>query len=475
MNKTSIVWFNKDLRLKDNPALWTAIQSSQQIIPLFILDDSLKEMGGAQKWWLHHSLQALDQELQKRGSRLILRKGPAEDVIKSLGQVTPIHQIHWNRSYTADEIAQTERVENFCQVHGIQGLSHKGNLLFEPDTIKTLKGGSFSVYTPFWNTVQKLSVNKLHPTPEALPPMPPLNSEDLMSWELTSGSWSQKFQGVWAVGEVAAQDKLRVFLEESVEQYHVGRNVPGRFGTSRLSPHLHFGEISARDVWDQTMMASQMSPSGLSEGYVTYLKEIVWREFCAHLLFHNPRIAEQNFRVDFDGFPWGHDAAHLAAWQKGTTGYPLVDAGMRELWATGWMHNRVRMIVASFLTKNLFIHWRDGEKWFWDTLLDADQASNAANWQWVAGCGADAAPYFRIFNPILQSEKFDAKGDYIRQWIPELSKLSDKQIHAPYLLNSTDLPRAGVVLGKTYPFPIVDLKKSRDRALAQFKEWRHKP
>lgn len=468
MIKTTIVWFKKDLRLKDNSALIQAIASGHQVLPLFILDDQLKPLGAAQEWWLYHSLQSLDKDLRALGLRLILRRGPAEDVIRQLATGLNIDQIHWARAYTPDAIRQEQRVQTCCRDLGINSVVHKGSVLFEPHEIQTLKAGTFSVYTPFWNALQKQRIEKALPAPTQMPACPPVESDVLEDWNLTK-PWSHKLNGLWQVGEQAAQDKLDAFLEGPIEQYDVMRDYPGVQGTSSLSPHLHFGEISPRDIWNQVILKREMSP--VSDGYTTYLKEIVWREFSYHLLFHNPRILKENFRTDFDGFPWGQNEAHLRAWQKGLTGYPLVDAGMRQLWATGTMHNRVRMIVASFLTKNLMIDWRAGEEWFWNTLLDADQASNAANWQWVAGCGADAAPYFRVFNPLLQSVKFDAKGDYIRQWVPELARLSHKNIHAPFELDPWVLAQSGVKLGDTYPNPIVDLKATRDRALATYKAW----
>ncbi len=426
-------------------------------------------MGGAQKWWLHHSLVELSESLIQRGSSLILRNGTPEAIISDIARTIQIDQIHWNQCYTPDVISRDQKFIQFCDQLGIQTNVHKGNLLFDPSDISTLKGEHYSVYTPFWNAIQKLQVEPNKPSPATLPPCPEMVSDNLSDWKLLpqANGWSENFKDWWRAGETAAQERLDLFLDESIDTYHKGRDLPGIDGTSCLSPYLHFGEISVRDVWHKVSLKRELT--GLSDGCTTFLKELVWREFCAYLLFHNPRILNQNFRKEFDSFPWVQDSNHLQAWQKGKTGYPIIDAGMRQLWATGWMHNRVRMIVASFLTKNLLIHWRQGEEWFWDTLLDADQASNSANWQWVAGSGADAAPYFRIFNPILQSEKFDAKGDYIRRWVPELSHLSDKHIHAPFSQDPMVLKQGGVTLGQTYPFPIVDLSVTRARALAAYK------
>jgi deoxyribodipyrimidine photo-lyase len=469
--KTTILWFNRDLRLRDNCALMAAICSGHPIMPLFVLDEKNISLGAAQRWWLHQSLIQLDRDLSKLGSRLVLRRGEVVEVLKLLAKETDIDQILWNRNYTPEAMVQEADIQSYAHQNHIKAVCHKGYLLFEPDEIKTLNGKPFSVYTPFWNALQKHKVEKPIAKPSNLLACLDIQSDALSDWGLIAHGWSDKFDDVWQVGEQAARDKLEKFLDEDIETYDVGRNIPGLQATSMLSPYLHFGQISPRDLWHQVVQQREMSQSAKSEGYTTFLKEVVWREFCSHLLFHNPQILDKNFRSEFDGFPWLENQDHLMAWQKGLTGYPIIDAGMRQLWATGWMHNRVRMIVASFLTKNLLIDWRDGERWFWDTLLDADQASNSVNWQWVAGSGADAAPYFRIFNPTLQSEKFDPHGNYIRQWVPELRQLSDKNIHAPYDLDPWALSLAGIELGVTYPSPIVDLKATRTRALAVYKLW----
>lgn len=467
MDKVIIVWFNKDLRLKDHLALNAAVQSGYLILPLYIYDPSIKQLGGAQKWWLHHSLNALNQGLTKLGSRLILRKGKACDVFKALSAEVDIAGIYWHTTYTSDLIHQTDTIIEFCKENQIEAKRYQGNLLLEPHQIQTLKGGSFSVYTPFWNALQKCPIAKPLAKPKFLSGCPDVQSDKLEEWHLKE-FWSEKFEGLWQPGEATALEMLHDFIDGPVEAYNIMRDFPGKEGTSQLSPYLHFGEISCRDIWHQVLVKREFASNGSTEGYTTFLKEIVWREFCAHLLFHNPIITKDNFRKEFDEFPWAHNQDFLTAWQQGKTGYPIIDAGMRQLWATGVMHNRVRMIVASFLTKNLLIDWRHGEAWFWDTLLDADQASNAANWQWVAGCGADAAPYFRIFNPVLQSEKFDRAGEYIRTWVPELKLMPDKYIHAPYEADPYILSKAGVT---TYPRPIVDLKATRDRALSLYKTW----
>lgn len=470
MKKTTIVWFKKDLRLKDNQALLFANQTENNVLPVYILDETIKNMGGASKWWLHHSLVRLNADLQSVGSRLILRRGPVRDVMRALCAETSVDSITWLKAYTPDARIQEEEVTRFCQESNIRCQPFKGNVLFEPGEIMTQKDTYFSVYTPFWNALSKKTVDNVLPKITRLNSCPEVMSEDVNSWGLLE-PWSGKLDAHWRVGEAYAQDQLRYFLDQHAGQYNTARDIPGVPGTSMLSPYLHFGQLSVRDIWHQAVIQQHIDSAVSSTGLTTYLKELVWREFSYHLYTHQPRIQTENFRQDFDGFPWLQDSPYLSQWKQGQTGYPIVDAGMRQLWQTGWMHNRVRMVVASFLTKNMLVDWRVGEAWFWDTLVDADQASNCANWQWVAGCGADASPYFRIFNPVLQGSKFDASGRYIRQWVPELARLPDKFIHAPFEQDPWVLSQFGVTLGKTYPAPILELSETRNRALSVLKQW----
>ncbi|MEQ1652895.1 MAG: deoxyribodipyrimidine photo-lyase, partial [Hyphomicrobium sp.] len=345
------------------------------------------------------------------------------------------------------------------------------NLLREPEEVRTKTGDVYKVYTPFWKALSAdfTPAKPLHAPKSLTVPKSPPKSDTLASWELhpKKPDWSRGFDEHWQPGETGAHEKLQTFLGDALAAYAEDRNRPDRPGTSRLSPHLHFGEITPAQCWVAAEHAAAAMP-GADKGRETFLKEIVWREFAYTLLYYWPDLPEQPFRKDFAAFPWKNDAKLLRAWQKGMTGYPVVDAGMRELWHTGYMHNRVRMIVASFLIKHLLIPWQQGEAWFWDTLVDADLANNAASWQWVAGSGADAAPYFRIFNPVTQGEKFDPDGVYVRRWVPELKDLSNDALHAPWTAPALTLAAAGVILGKTYPHPIVDHAAARERALAAY-------
>jgi len=467
-----IVWFRQDLRLADNPALQAAAASGAPIIPVYILDDDAPgdwKPGGASRWWLHHSLKALSEDLQELNGRLIFMKGAAQAQLETLIKETDAQAVYWNRLYEPWARDRDERIKSALKDDGIKARSFNGSLIVEPWDIATKTGNPYKVFTPFWKTL-KSDHAPAEPTgrPEA-----PVFSEykgglSLEAFELlpTQPDWSGGIKARWTPGETAAHGRLGQFLKQAVTDYPDRRNLPGENGTSRLSPHLHLGEISPRQVWH----AVKQSDHARTDGADTYLSEIAWREFSYNLLYHFPDLPDANFQSKFDAFEWDDNAEALKAWQRGRTGYPIVDAGMRELWSTGWMHNRVRMIVASFLIKDLFIHWREGEAWFWDTLVDADLASNSASWQWTAGSGADAAPYFRVFNPVGQSEKFDPKGDYLRKWIPELADLPNKVIHAPWTADKTVLSRAGVTLGETYPKPIVDHGDARKRALAAFEK-----
>jgi len=451
--KPVIVWFRQDLRLADNPALHAAAASGTPLICLFVLDDTSPgdwTWGGASRWWLHHSLTALDNSLD---GKLVLRRGDSAKVLKSLVKDTGADTVMWNRCYEPFAVERDTALKVELVKDGVTVQSFNGALLHEPWALKTKTGNKpFRVFTPFWKSMRALDVAKPLPAPGKLRHHK-IESDRLKDWKLlpTRPDWSKGFD--WTPGEKAAHDALYDFLGD-VGDYGTARDLPDRDGTSRLSPHLHWGEISTRQTWHAVRARSH------SHGSETFLKELGWREFCGQLLFHNPGLPTQPLDQRFAKFPWRKSQKDFDAWTRGQTGIPIVDAGMRQLWQTGWMHNRVRMIVASLLIKHLRIHWRDGEAWFWDTLVDADLASNSANWQWVAGCGADAAPFFRIFNPVLQGKKFDPRGVYVRRFVPELKDVPDRFVHEPW-----DAPQRPA----NYPKPIVDLAAGRMRALQAFR------
>lgn len=461
----AIVWFREDLRLADNPALRAAVDSGRPILCIYILDeesDGLRKLGGASRWWLHHSLAALDQSLRKIGGRLDIFRGPAQRILQRLVEEAGAGALFWNRRYDKAGIAVDTAIKaEFGDRLKIE--SFNGKLLAEPWTIRNKSGHPFRVFSPFWRTVLAGPEPEAPlPAPRALKAAPaPASAIELDALKLlpTKPDWAGGLRDAWTPGEKAAAARLADFLDDRVRDYADRRDIPGVEGTSMLSPHLAFGEISPRQIWAATRHAAA-SDAKKQRGCDKFLSEVGWREFSYHLLFHNPDLAQKNFDARFDRFEWDRpDEKILAAWRTGKTGYPIVDAGMRELWATGYMHNRVRMVVASFLVKHLLIDWRTGEDWFWDTLCDADPANNAASWQWVAGCGADAAPYFRVFNPVLQGEKFDSDGAYVRRWCPELADVPDRFVHKPW--EAPKPPRA-------YPAPIVDHAQARERALAAF-------
>ena len=459
----SIVWFRSDLRLSDNPALIKALGSGDAVVPVFVLDvetEGVRAPGAASRWWLHYSLQSLDASLRGLGSRLVLRRGPAEKVLAELAEECGAKAIFWNRVYDQGSRDRDGRLKKLFSERGVTAESFKANLLFEPWEISTQSGAPFKVFTPFWRACRMLPppatplpAPKTLPAPETWPAGDPL-----AAWRLlpTSPDWAGGLRATWTPGEDGAKQRLSHFVDETLADYRRARDLPGVKGTSRLSPHLAFGEIGPRQIWQAAMTR------GASAASEKFLSEVGWREFAYNLLFHNGDLAQRNFRPEFDAFPWADPDETLDAWQRGRTGYPIVDAGMRELWTTGWMHNRVRMIVASFLTKDLLIDWRAGERWFWNTLVDADLANNATGWQWVAGSGADAAPYFRVFNPVLQGEKFDPDGDYVRHWVPELASLPNATIHRPW---AAPVPPPA----NDYPERIVEHGAARDRALAAFR------
>ncbi len=454
-----IVWFRQDLRLADNPALTHAVATGAPVLALYVLDDETPgdwRLGGASRWWLHESLQALSGDLAEIGGSLILRRGAAASVVAALAREIGATAVFWNRCYEPYAVERDKRLKADLTGAGLVAASFNASLLTEPWEVRTGAGTPFKVYTPFWRALRALpDSGKPLPAPKRVTPFPgEVATDRLADWGLLphEPDWAGGLRETWTPGEAGARRRLTRFLKH-LEGYRAARDRPDDAdGTSRLSPHLHFGEISPRQV----RHAVQTGEHG-GDGD-KFLSELGWREFSYHLLFHNPALPEAPLDAKFARFPWTGSAEMFKAWGKGRTGYPIVDAGMRQLWHTGYMHNRVRMIAASFLIKHLGIDWRRGEAWFWDTLVDADLANNAASWQWVAGCGADAAPFFRIFNPVLQGEKFDPDGAYVRRWVPELAGLPDKFIHKPWLAPP-----------KNYPEPIVDLAEGRERALAAFK------
>lgn len=466
-----IVWLRDDLRLADHPALHAAAKTGAPVICLYVLDETAgRPLGGATRWWLAQSLRALEKSLTAIGGALTLRKGAAAKVIPDLARDSAAGAVYWNEIAQAPHQAVETQIEASLAKRGVESQRFPGDLLVPPTAIRNKEGRGLRVFTPFWRRVLAMGdPPKPLPPPKTLRAAPPLASDVLESYGLEPSrpDWAGGLRDHWTPGEVAARVRLRDFLKTTVHGYAADRDRPDRPGTSGLSPHLRFGEISPRQVWHAARFAADAEPR-LAPGIDKFLSELGWREFCRHLLFDIPSLANQNLQDGFDAFPWKHDAAALTAWQRGRTGYPIVDAGLRELWHTGVMHNRVRMVVASFLVKHLLIDWREGEAWFWDTLVDADAGSNPANWQWVAGCGADAAPYFRVFNPVLQGEKFDPDGAYVGRWVPELKALPPKLIHQPWRATPIELASAGVELGKTYPEPIVDHARGRERALAAY-------
>ena len=470
MTSPIILWLRQDLRLIDHPALCAAAEQGP-ILFLYVLDDETPgewRLGGASRWWLHRSLESLGKPVP-----LVLRRGKADDVIAQVLVETGARAVHFTRDYAPWSDGLERRVKAACDEAGATCHRHKGFLLHEPEAIRTGQGEPYKVYTPFSKACLATGEpREPRPAPKFKCWDGEVSSDALADWELLpqKPNWAEQIETAWSPGEAGARQRLAGFIDDGLEFYADDRDRPNRDVTSRLSPHLHFGEISPVQCWHAVRAAQAKANGKLDRAVEKFLKEVLWREFSYHLLHHWPTLPEKPFRPEFANFPWSDNPDALAVWQKGRTGYPIVDAGMRELWATGIMHNRVRMIVASFLIKDLLIPWVDGERWFWDTLVDADIGNNAASWQWVAGCGADAAPYFRIFNPVLQGEKFDTKGDYVRKWVPELAKLPAEHIHLPWAAPSSVLKAAGVELGNNYPHPVVDHARARDRALAAYQE-----
>jgi deoxyribodipyrimidine photo-lyase len=443
MGSPSIVWLRDDLRLADNPALTAAAERGEPVVLVYLLDEEspgVRPLGAASKWWLHNSLASF-------GAPLVLRRGAAEEMIPALVEEVGAGALFWNRRYGAAREIDT-RLKARMREQELDVRSFHASLLVEPWTLSTGSGGPYRVFTPFWKAARELTFRDPLPVPEALDGLVSTSStsESLDSWQLlpTRPDWAAGLREAWHPGEKGAHDQLESFVDERLESYH-RRDEPALDATSRLSPHLRFGELSPFQVWER--LHGHMSAAARKNA-PKFLSELGWREFNWSILYSAPELAEKNYRSAFDAFPWSEpDPEELAAWKQGRTGIPLVDAGMRELWQTGVMHNRIRMVVASFLIKNLLIDWRVGEKWFWDTLVDADEANNPGNWQWVAGSGADAAPYFRVFNPELQREKFDRGDRYVKRWVPEYGS-------------------------PEYPEPIVDLAATRKEALAAYEHVR---
>jgi len=466
----AIVWFRNDLRLADNPALLAALDEGYTPIPVvFHAPDEEGEWapGAASRAWLHRSLQSLDADLQHLGSRLLLRRGPVAQGLQALVAQSGAEAVFWNRKYEPATQPRDAAIKQQLKAQGLRVESFNAALMFEPWALATQQGGPYKVFTPFWrNAMTRLPVPSLVASPPTLPKVPEnLDSESLQALELQPAKpWDQAFWKTWQPGETGAHEALDVFIDGALRGYHRDRDRPDRIGTSRMSPHLHFGEIAP---WRIVAMLEQARNAGNGADMDAYIRELGWREFAYHLLHHFPHTTTQNLNPRFEQFQWA-DAppAQMQAWQRGCTGVPIVDAGLRELWATGFMHNRVRMIVASYFTKHMRMHWLQGARWFWDTLVDADLANNTLGWQWVAGTGADASPYFRVFNPVTQAQKFDPQGQYIAQWVPELAPLPLPARFAPWL--HADVARR---LAPLYPaHPIVDLAQGRDAALAAYKQ-----
>lgn len=475
----SLVWFRQDLRLEDNPALQHAVEHDGPVACLYILDTEAEkpwQPGGASRWWLHYALKNLRDELRANGSDLYLFHGDTADILPELADVLKARLVSWNRRYEPHIIERDKTLKaRLCDL-GLTATSHNAALLFEPWEIANKSDEPYQVFTPFW----KQCLTKTMPEPVetdlialkqlALPDearkVLESKATDLESLDLLPEiSWDTDFYEAWEPTTAGAQKRLDGFLTDSVKAYKEDRNRPDMDRTSALSPYLHHGQIGPRQI------VAAVTACGIQNaGTKHFLSEIGWREFSYHMLFHFPKTPQHPLRDNFAEFPWQLDAATLRAWQKGQTGYPIVDAGMRQLWAIGWMHNRVRMNVASLLVKHLQQPWQEGARWFWDTLVDADLASNTQGWQWTAGCGADAAPYFRIFNPMIQGAKFDPNGDYVRKWVPELAKLPTKHIHAPWEAPESVLQDSGITLGETYPYPLIDHSEGRQRALDAYEK-----
>jgi len=473
MSQPVIMWFRQDLRLADNPALYNAAKAGP-LICLYILDDETPgkwKWGGASRWWLHKSLESLGNDLKRLGLAITFRRGRPDRVFERLLTETGAKSIYFNREHAPWSSSVEEKVQTAARRAGADCNCCSSFLLFEPETIKTADGNPYRVFTPFSRAcfANKGMRSTLSSPRSVTTWLKQVDGDRLSDWKLLPSrpDWAVGF-GIWSPGERGASERLAEFIERSLAGYSDFRDHPDRDETSRLSAHLHWGEISPLQCWSAVESSMTEKNGRIDRSAHKFLNELLWREFSNHLLHHWPEFPSKAFQERYDNVEWREDPVNLEAWQKGVTGIPLVDAGMRQLWCTGYMHNRVRMIAASFLIKDLLIDWREGERWFWDTLVDADLANNAASWQWVAGTGADAAPYFRVFNPLLQGEKFDADGKYVRRWIPELRNLPSKWVHRPWQAPQRVLEAANIELGQTYPYAVVDHAFARNRALEAF-------
>jgi len=468
---TAIVWLRRDLRLEDNPALTFALRRCRSVVLLYVYSPSEEapwQPGSASNWWLHHSLQAFIKSIARYNVRLLIRRGNSLETILDISNQTGAKAVFWNRLYEPTMVKRDKYVKSQLRANDIETASFNGALLKEPWEISKADGSMYRVFTPFSRQyLDDPAIRPLHPGPDNMVcgagELTSLSVEDLKL--LPAKTWYSGFADLWQPGEVGAMKQMNRFLDDALTGYDEGRNIPSIEGVSMLSAHLHFGEISPVQVWCAARFQAD-SERGYSSGVnlseeKPYLKQLVWRDFAHHILFHLPQTVDQPFNEKFAGFQWESNPEFLDAWKKGRTGIPLVDAGMRQLWQTGWMHNRIRMLVASVLTKNGLVHWQEGAQWFWETLVDANLANNSMGWQWTAGCGVDAAPYFRVFSPTRQGQRFDPMGEYIRKWVPELESVPNKFIHEPW--NSSDFS------AKSYPGPIVDLSKSRKRALEKYR------
>lgn len=465
-----IWWVRRDLRLADNAALRAAVDSGRPVVPLFVLDmERPRAPGGAALWWLERSLKALAADLERAGSPLVLRRGPVVETLRAVAAEAGADALHFGRMYDGEDGPLEDEVVRALGEAGVQAASHVGSLLTEPGQVKTGSGEAFKVYGPFWRALKaQMGPVKLTPAVRKLrAPAKPVPSEPLAGWKLypAAPDWAVDFAG--EPGEAGAQKALDGFIHGALARYQLERAHPAEAATSRLSPHLHWGEVTSRQVW--TVACAAAEARGHEDQREKFLSELAWRDFSTTVLQSHPHLGSKNYLGRLEGLRWRKDPDGFHAWSRGLTGYPIVDAGMRELWRSGWMHNRVRMITASFLIKDLLIDWRMGEQWFWDCLVDADEGNNGINWQWTAGTGPDASPFYRVFTPVGQGEKFDRGGAYVRKWCPELKKLPDAYVHKPWEAPEAVLEQAGVKLGQTYPRPIVDHAQARDRALAAYR------
>lgn len=471
MNKPVLVWFRRNLRIIDNPPIHAAIETGRPIVPVYILDESsgLRPPGDGTRWWLHKSLERLDEDLSSRGTALVIRRGPAADIIPALVREYGADEVYCDKAYDPPVAVRDDRLEQSLAADGVGFIALNASLLYEPDEVRNRNGEPYQVFSAFWRALlTEEPASTLLPAPSRIRTLPQspkgVRLADL-GLQKTDPDRSAGLEERWGPGEAGAQQTFRAFLSFNLTRYAGSSDMPGAASTSRLSPHLAFGEIGPRQIWHAVHHRLESDGAFNKETALAFLRELAWREFNHGLLQRHPDMAQKNINTAFDRFSWRTDDAGFSAWKEGRTGYPIVDAGMRELRQTGWMPNRVRMIVASFLSKHLLIDWRHGEAWFWDMLVDADPANNPANWQWVAGSGVDAAPYFRIFNPIRQGETFDHDGVYARRWVPEVSSLSARYLHRPWAAPLKARTSAELRLGETYPAPIVDHAAARHRAL----------